>query len=183
MAISRDKPGWRGEPRTSSALAMSGLLAGLLALSGAVQAEEEREWPRGHYPLPEEGNVIGERYIVIVEDHEDTLIDIARRHNLGYEEIVRANPEVSIWIPGEGTEVKIPGQFILPEAERTGVVINIAAQRLHHDPEVAEGETPRVETYPGGIGRGGYATRPAVSPRMERGGYQAGYPPRSMREE
>ena len=111
MAVSRDKPGWRGEPRTWSALAMSVLLAGMLALTGAVQADEEREWPRGHYPLPEEGNVIGEVYTVTVDDHEDTLIDIARRHNVGYEEIVRANPDVSIWIPGEGTEVTIPGKF------------------------------------------------------------------------
>lgn len=183
MAISRDKPGWRGEPRTWSALAMSGLLAGLLALSGAAQADEEQEWPRGHYPLPESGNVIGESYTVTVEDHEDTLIDIARRHNLGYEEVVRANPEVSIWIPGEGTEVKIPGQFILPEAERTGVVINIAELRLYYYPEVAEGETPRVETYPIGIGREGYDTPLGVTQTTMRLENPAWYPPRSMREE
>ncbi|WP_444999467.1 L,D-transpeptidase family protein [Halomonas mongoliensis] len=162
---------------------MSGLLAGLLALSGAVQAGEEREWPRGHYPLPEEGNVIGESYTVIVDDHEDTLIDIARRHNLGYEEIVRANPDVSIWIPGEGTEVKIPGQFILPEAERTGVVINIAELRLYYFPEARNGETPRVETYPIGIGREGYDTPLGVTKTTMRLEDPAWYPPRSIREE
>ncbi|WP_253444245.1 L,D-transpeptidase family protein [Halomonas sp. Y3] len=162
---------------------MSGLLAGMLALSGAVQAEEEREWPRGHYPLPEEGNVIGESYTVTVDDHEDTLIDIARRHNLGYEEIVRANPDVSIWIPGEGTEVKIPGQFILPEAERTGVVINIAELRLYYFPEARNGETPRVETYPIGIGREGYDTPLGVTKTTMRLEDPAWYPPRSIREE
>jgi L,D-transpeptidase ErfK/SrfK len=162
---------------------MSGLLAGLLALSGAVQAEEEREWPRGHYPLPEEGNVIGESYTVIVEDHEDTLIDIARRHNVGYEEVVRANPDVSIWIPGEGTEVAIPGKFILPEAERTGVVINVAELRLYYFPEARSGEPPRVETYPIGIGRDGYDTPLGITKTTMRLEDPAWYPPRSIREE
>ena len=81
------------------------------------------------------------------------MIDIARRHNLGYQEIVRANPEVSIWVPGVGTEVTIPG-FHLPNVERTGVVINIAELR-HYYPDVKTGETPRVETYPIGIGAKG----------------------------
>ncbi len=52
----------------------------------------------------------------------------------------------------------IPGAYLLPDAERTGVVINIAELRLYYYPEVAEGETPRVETYPIGIGRDGYDT-------------------------
>jgi L,D-transpeptidase ErfK/SrfK len=88
------------------ALTMSGLLVGSVAFSSVALAEES-EWPRGHYPLPEESNVIGETYTVTVEDHGDTLIDIARQNSVGYEEIVRANPGVSIWIPGKGTEVKI----------------------------------------------------------------------------
>ena len=44
---------------------------------------------------------------------EDTLTDIARRFNVGYEEIVRANPKVDPWLPGEGREIVIPSQFIL----------------------------------------------------------------------
>lgn len=127
--------------------------------------------------------MIGEAYTVTVEDHEDTLIDIARRHNVGYEEIVRANPDVSIWIPGEGTEVTIPGGFILPDAERTGIVINIAELRLYYYPEVGEGETPRVETYPIGIGREGYDTPLGITKTTMRLEDPAWYPPRSMREE
>src|SRR5262245_24663647 len=45
---------------------------------------------------------------------EDTLSDIARRFNVGYEEIVRANPGVDPWLPGEGREIVIPSQFIIP---------------------------------------------------------------------
>ena len=39
---------------------------------------------------------------------EDTLTDIARRFNVGYEEIVRANPGVDPWLPGEGTRDRHP---------------------------------------------------------------------------
>ncbi len=39
---------------------------------------------------------------------EDTLTDIARRFNVGYEEIVRANPGVDPWLPGENREIVIP---------------------------------------------------------------------------
>ncbi|MBE0487980.1 MAG: L,D-transpeptidase family protein [Halomonas sp.] len=176
------RPGASGDSPRWLARIQGGLLAGALLLSGAAQAEES-EWPRGHYPLPDEGNVIGETYAVTVENHEDTLIDIARRHNIGYEEIVRANPEVSIWIPGEGTEVMIPGGFILPDAERTGIVINIAELRLYYYPEVGEGETPRVETYPIGIGREGYDTPLGITKTTMRLEDPAWYPPRSMREE
>src|SRR5580658_8695129 len=39
---------------------------------------------------------------VVTADKEDTLTDIARRFNVGYEEILRANPKVDPWLPGEG---------------------------------------------------------------------------------
>ena len=183
MAMTISRPGeTRKTPRWWSR-ATGGLLVAALAFSGAVMAEEEREWPRGHYPLPAEGNVIGETYTVTVEDHEHTLMDIAREHGIGYEEVISANPDVSIWIPGEGTEVVIPAQRILPDAERTGVVINIAELRLYYYPKVAEGETPRVETYPIGIGRDGYDTPLGITKTTMRLEDPAWYPPSSMRRE
>jgi L,D-transpeptidase ErfK/SrfK len=89
---------------------------------------------------------------------EDTLTDIARRFNIGYEEIVRANPDVDPWLPGEGKEIVIPSQFILPNAPRDGVVINAAAMRLFYYPKVKKGETQVVHTYPIGIGKVGWNT-------------------------
>ena len=60
------------------------------------------------YELPPEGfDVIGAT-ATITTRHADTLVDIARRHGLGYEDIVRANPGVDVWIPGEGTRVVLP---------------------------------------------------------------------------
>ncbi|MGR2739109.1 L,D-transpeptidase family protein [Billgrantia sp. Q4P2] len=172
------------------------LFIGMLAIvlsAGAAWAEEEtsaeeseaeaaNEWPKGHYPLPEQGDVIGEDYIVKARD-EETLLDIAREHNVGYEEIRRANPDVSVWLPGEGTEVVIPGRFILPPVEREGLVINVAELRLYYYPPTGEGETPRVETYPIGIGREGFDTPLGKTKTTMRLKDPAWYPPRSVREE
>lgn len=84
---------------------------------------------------------------------KDTLMDIARRHDLGHREIRRANPDVDIWIPGEGTSVTIPSQFLLPDAPREGIVLNRGEMRLyyyHEDPKTGQ---KLVSTYPVGIGR------------------------------
>src|SRR3982750_4782281 len=89
---------------------------------------------------------------------EDTLTDIARRFNVGSEEIVRANPGVDPWLPGEGREIVIPSQFILPNAPREGIVINAAAMRLFYYPKIKKGEKQIVHTYPIGIGKVGWKT-------------------------
>ena len=42
-------------------------------------------------------DVVGEIQVITAE-YEDTLSDIARRFNLGYEEIVSANPDIDPWL-------------------------------------------------------------------------------------
>ncbi|BBI74758.2 hypothetical protein HAALTHF_41180n [Vreelandella aquamarina] len=122
------------------------------ATASAEQVAEAQELPRGHFRLPEHGDIIGEYYTVTVEDPEETLIDIARRHNIGYEEIRMANPDVSLWVPGKGTEVVIPARYILPPAPREGVVVNLSELRLYYYPADNPGI---VETYPVSVGREG----------------------------
>ncbi|MDE2388176.1 MAG: L,D-transpeptidase family protein [Betaproteobacteria bacterium] len=90
---------------------------------------------------------------VITAGKDDTLSDIARRFNLGYEEIVSANPGVDPWLPKAGTRIIIPTQFVLPDAPRQGVVINLAAMRLFYFPKTKPGKPQRVITHPVGIGR------------------------------
>ena len=155
-----------------------GLLA---ALTAPLQANTD-DWPRGHYPLPEEGDLVGEVYTV-VSDGEDTLIDIGHEHGIGYEEMVRANPDISIWAPFEGTEVVIPGRFILPEGPREGVVVNVAEMRLYFYPPTEEGETPRVETYPIAVGRMDWKTPLGETRITEKVKDPAWYPPASIRRE
>jgi L,D-transpeptidase ErfK/SrfK len=47
---------------------------------------------------------------------EDTLPDLARRYGLGYEEILRANPGVDTWLPGEGTPSSSRQRLLPPPA-------------------------------------------------------------------
>ncbi len=105
---------------------------------------------------------------VVAATKDDTLTDIARRFNVGYEEIVRANPKVDPWLPGEGREIVVPSQFILPDAPRTGLVINIAAMRIFYYPPVRRGERPVVLTHPIGIGKVGWRTPEGVTKIVRR---------------
>ncbi len=152
-------------------------LLGLAALLATSAVAEERELPRGHFFLPEQGNVIGELYTVTVEEG-DTLIDIGRRHNAGYEEMRMANPEVSIWAPRPGTEVVIPAKHILPDAPREGIVVNLSELRLYY-----YSRPGIVETYPISIGRDGFATPVGVTRTTIKVKDPHWSPPRSMREE
>jgi len=105
---------------------------------------------------------------VVSASKEDTLTDIARRFNVGYEEILRANPKVDPWLPGEGREIIVPSQFILPDAPRTGLVINIAAMRIFYFPPVKRGERQVVLTHPIGIGKVGWRTPEGVTKIVRR---------------
>ncbi|HSG98075.1 MAG TPA: L,D-transpeptidase family protein [Woeseiaceae bacterium] len=120
-------------------------LVATIAAAGPVQAEV--------YELPPEGyDVIG-TVSTITARYEDTLVDIARRHGLGYYEIVQANPGVNPWLPGEGAEIVLPSQFVLPPGPRQGLILNLAEYRMYYFPEPANGEPAYVYTYPMSIGR------------------------------
>ena len=103
-----------------------------------------------------------------VASAEDTLPDIARRFNLGYEEIVRANPGVDPWLPGAGREIVLPTRFVLPNAPREGIVLNVPAMRLFYYPARKKGEPLTVITYPIGVGRVGWATPEGTTKILKR---------------
>jgi L,D-transpeptidase ErfK/SrfK len=95
---------------------------------------------------------------VIQARYEDTFVDIARTYNVGFDELVEANPDVDAWLPGEGTRILLPTRFILPDAPHEGVVVNLAAKRLFYFPEpYADGQRV-VVTYPIGVGKEGTVT-------------------------
>lgn len=99
------------------------------------------------------GDVVG-RASVYKTKSSDTLIDIARRNGLGYTELVAANPGVDPWLPGEGVELTLPTEHLLPRAPREGIVLNLADQRVYFFP--SDGSTP--QSMPVGIGRQGWKT-------------------------
>jgi L,D-transpeptidase ErfK/SrfK len=119
------------------------------------------------FELAPSQDVVGEVQVVKATK-DDTLTDIARRFNVGYEEITRANPKLDPWLPGEGAEVIVPSQFILPDAPRTGLVINIAAMRIFYFPPVKKGERQVVFTHPIGIGKVGWRTPEGVTKIVRR---------------
>jgi L,D-transpeptidase ErfK/SrfK len=88
-----------------------------------------------------------------VTQEQDTLLDIARENDVGYVEMRAANPGIDPWLPGEGKELTLPTQHVLPAAPRRGIVINLPELRLYYFPPHGE---PR--SFPIGIGGEGKET-------------------------
>jgi len=101
---------------------------------------------------PADVDVIGQMSTITASSN-DTLLDIARRYDLGQNEILLANPSVDRWLPEDSAIVVLPNRFILPNVERTGMVLNLPEMRLYYFPEPAAGETPIVITHPISVGR------------------------------
>jgi L,D-transpeptidase ErfK/SrfK len=125
---------------------------------------------------------VGELQVTVVGKN-DTLPDIARRFNVGYEEIVRANPGVDPWLPGVGREVVVPTQFVLPSAERKGIVVNIAAMRIYYFPVMKAGQKQVVYTHPIGIGKVGWSTPEGKTKVVSKQKDPVWHPPASVRAE
>ena len=135
------------------------------------------------YELPPEGYDVVGAISTITARYEDTLVDIARRHGVGYQDIVRANPDVDVWLPGEGTEIVLPTRFVLPLGPRHGIVLNIAEYRLYYFPQTAPGEPATVMTYPISIGRMDWETPLGVTTVIAKAHNPTWYPPQSVRDE
>jgi L,D-transpeptidase ErfK/SrfK len=150
-------------------------LAALLLATAPVYAEV--------FELPPEGyDVIGS-VSTITARYEDTLVDIARRHGLGYYDVVRANPGVNVWVPGEGTEIVLPSRFVLPPGPRKGLVLNLAEYRMYYFPEAQDGKPAYVYTYPMSIGRMDWETPLGNTTITAMAKNPAWYPPQSVRDE
>lgn len=110
------------------------------------------------FALPDAASgVIGELQVVRLRG-KDTLIDVALAYQLGFDELVEANPGVDPWLPGEGREIVLPSRFVLPDAPRQGIVLNVPLKRLFYFPKPQHGAPAEVYTFPVSIGREGWAT-------------------------
>ncbi|MBT8103593.1 MAG: L,D-transpeptidase family protein [Gammaproteobacteria bacterium] len=135
------------------------------------------------YELPPDGSDVVGALSTVTARYEDTLVDIARRHGLGYQDVVRANPEVGVWVPGEGTEVILPTRFVLPPGPREGLVLNLAEYRMYYYPKPKAGEPAYVYTYPISIGRMDWETPLGLTRIVAMAKNPAWYPPQSVRDE
>ena len=155
---------------------LSFALVPLLALAASViPADEPREHGSG-YSLAPDTSVIGARGRHVVAD--ESMYRIAREHGLGYHELAAANPGLDPWAPPEGQELELPTRFVLPDAPREGIVINLAERRLYYFPE---GES-RVYTWPVSIGREGYDTPLGETRIVAKRENPVWVPPPSVRE-
>ncbi|MBS7660686.1 L,D-transpeptidase family protein [Pseudomonas lalucatii] len=130
-------------------------------------------------PLPPAGEDIVGQVQVVKAKYEDTFADLGVANDLGYLEMIAANPGVDAWLPGEGTEIVLPTRFILPPGPREGIVINLAEYRMYYFPK---GQSV-VHTYPLGIGREGWSS-PVADARITSKTPNPGWtPPKSILEE
>ena len=126
------------------------MLASLLLLPGASFAN-------GAYPYcfpkkktgidPSALTVIGASQDYVITK-EDTLLDVARNFDLGYNELVLAYPAIDPWITPAGETLSIPTAWVLPSVNNKGIVINVPELRLY----LFFTDIKMVKTYPIGIG-------------------------------
>lgn len=114
-----------------------------------------------------------------VIEHDDTLLDVARRFDIGFVALVAANPGVDPWLPGEGLTVLLPTAHILPDAPHRGLVINLTEMRLYYYRQ--PGAEP--ETHPVGIGSEGKDTPLGSTTIVRKQANPTWYVPASIRAE
>jgi len=162
---------------TAMRTAITGTLVAMLAVA-SLRAET--------FTLPVDANfkqsVIGE-VRTITTKYEDTLSDIGRRHGIGYEEMIAANPGIDAWVPGEGKRITVPSQFILPDAPREGIVINLPEHRLYYFLPVKAGQAQTVVTYPISVGKMDWKTPLGLTRIVDKRVKPSWTPPESVHRE
>jgi L,D-transpeptidase ErfK/SrfK len=108
----------------------------------------------------------------------DTLLDVARHNNQGWDDMRQANPKVDMWLPGDGTEVMVPTFYVLPNGPRTGLIMNRAEKRLYYYPPDNPDE---IRTYAISIGREGWDTPLGTFSIVEKTKDPTWTPPASVR--
>ena len=100
-------------------------------------------------------DIIGDVSTYTIKDNE-TLIELARTYDVGYNEITAANKKVDPWVPERETKIILPTSWILPYVSDNEIIINLAEMRLYYFFSIDE--IKYVTTYPLGIGRQGFTT-------------------------
>ncbi len=147
----------------SAALLIAAAVAG-----GMARAEfdedtfEHKSIPAYSIPTPRPGGdsdtVVGEVRTYRVRKG-DTMLDLARYYDLGYNEILDANPGIDPWVPAVGATILIPTEWVLPCCTYEGIVVNIPEMRLfYYRRSPGDPKTTIVHTYPVGLGRDDWRT-------------------------
>lgn len=151
---------------------IAGLAAGLIILAAASPAVA------ANYYLAPDQTAVGEVYGYVTRAG-DTLLDLARTYDMGFTQLMAANPGVDPWLPGVGRRIVMPGRYLVPDVPRRGIVINLAAQRLYYFPPKGDS----VESFPIGVGVQGRRMPLGTSRVTGKSDHPIWYPPSSIRAE
>jgi len=88
------------------------------------------------------------RFRMHTVEQGETLLDIARKYDLGISELTAFYPEMDPWLLEAGSQMQIPALWILPPSKRRGIVINVPEMRLYH----FHPKKGTVSTYPVTVG-------------------------------
>lgn len=144
------------------------LCAALLAPLGSLAAT---------FPLPPGNNsVVGQVQQIRLKTGQN-LSQLARDNDIGYYELLEANPKLNPDRLINGTPIVIPTQYVLPDAPRDGIVINLAELRLYYYPAGQD----VVVTKPISIGRQGWNTPEGTYKIVEKIDHPSWYVPASIK--
>ena len=137
------------------------------------------------YKLPE---ISGDRVVAsstgetvtLTVEHDQTLLDVARRFNLGQTEIVTLNPGIDRWLVKKGTVVRLPNRRILPDSPHEGLTLNISEYRMYYYPADQPGT---VKSFAHGVGRQDWQTPLGRTTVIKKVKDPAWHPPESIRRE
>lgn len=125
--------------------------------------------------FPGNSAVIGRMQTYSIKGKE-TLLDIARHFDLGYNEISDFYRGVDPWLPPRGKTYLIPTLWIIPPSKYKQIVINIPELRLYYFSQ-KEG---KIYTFPLGIGDEGWETPVGVARIIEKRVHPTWYIPRCL---
>ena len=95
------------------------------------------------------GAVIGKKLFYQTRN-DDSLPEIARSYDVGFNAMAFANPDVDPFLPGPQRYLVIPSEWILPQVPlRQGIVINRAEMRLYL---FLPAKAQTVTSFPVGVG-------------------------------
>ena len=167
--------------RRQTTLSIAAAMVAALTWAAASGAAEPEPAAGGAAALEAESEIRSDDMIGtlrhVITAYEDTLLDLARANGLGYVEMIAANQGIDPWVPGENTPIVLPTAHVLPDAERHGLVVNLAEHRLYYfGPDGAE-----PETFPLGVGREGWGTPLGSTEIVRKKERPTWFPPESIR--
>jgi len=150
------------------------LLLVLLSLPWTTSASQDFTFDRNN-------ELLGKNKRYKVKENE-SLYEIARNYNTGFNEITAANPGIDPYVPGKGTRIILPTSWILPDARLApGIIINLSEMRLYYF--FRKKRRTLVRTYPIGIGDQGADTPLGTFRVVEKIPHPAWHVPESIRKE